>query len=293
MEIVKGQVTDVDGVLSIFKIANQHLQKQGIHQWDDHYPSRELLIADAEKECLFGIALDGRWVAAMVIDDVQEEPWERVDWSYHAGRVLCIHRVVVNPEIQGTGLGKKLVRFAEEYARTHGYAAIRLDAYNGNPSALAFYERLGYEKRGSVTFPRFALPYTCYEKRIVRYHAEVVAIDPHVEESVTIATNGITLEVFESYSPKQIHVGHTYPIVFTFHEWGMMEEAAEPRQGFEKEGSGWAYYIYGKFHLENHQLDAGALIMDLEYGAFADYGYLHGKYVRLYVTRLECEFVEE
>lgn len=291
MEIVKGQVTDIEEVLSVFKVANKHLQEQGIHQWDDQYPSRGLLVADAEKECLFGIVEDGCWIAAMVIDDVQEEPWKNVDWEYTKGRILCIHRLVVNPEVQGKGLGKKLLQFAEEYAGTHGYASIRLDAYNGNPSALAFYERLGYVNSGSVTFPRFELPYSCFEKQIVRYCAEIKGIGP-VEEEVTLEVNGMLLNVF-GYSQQSLQVGKMYPIVLNIDWWETMEEVTEPRQGFEQVGRDFECYIYGKFHLENHQLDAGAVIVDFDYGTVADYGYLHDKFVRLYVSRLECEFLEK
>ena len=40
------------------------------------------------------------------------------------------------------------------HARDHGYACIRLDAYTGNPRAMALYERRGYRQIGQARFPR-------------------------------------------------------------------------------------------------------------------------------------------
>jgi ribosomal protein S18 acetylase RimI-like enzyme len=57
--------------------------------------------------------------------------------------------------------------FAERFARDRGFPCIRLDAYTGNPAALALYRRRGYHCAGQVFFPRRDLPFDCYEKIIV------------------------------------------------------------------------------------------------------------------------------
>jgi len=43
-------------------------------------------------------------------------------------------------------------------------ACIRLDAYTGNPRALALYEKRGYQRIGQAYFPRRELPFDCFEK---------------------------------------------------------------------------------------------------------------------------------
>jgi len=54
--------------------------------------------------------------------------------------------------------------FAEAFAKEHGFSGIRLDAYTGNPLALALYERRGYHRIGQTRFPRRELPFYCCEK---------------------------------------------------------------------------------------------------------------------------------
>lgn len=52
--------------------------------------------------------------------------------------------------------------FAERFADENGYEAIRLDAFTGNPGAVALYERRGYRKAGVVRFRRWANQETCF-----------------------------------------------------------------------------------------------------------------------------------
>ncbi|WP_116128149.1 GNAT family N-acetyltransferase [Lewinella sp. IMCC34183] len=56
-----------------------------------------------------------------------------------------IHKLYVLPETQGKGYGRLLVRKVEGLARRSGQKALRLDVNYQNP-AIAFYERLGFEK---------------------------------------------------------------------------------------------------------------------------------------------------
>ena len=46
------------------------------------------------------------------------------------------------------GIGRELLRAAERYARAHGRTRLRLEARYDNHTAIAFYEKLGYENFG-------------------------------------------------------------------------------------------------------------------------------------------------
>ncbi len=77
--------------------------------------------------------------------------------------MLVIHRLCVHPDWQARGLARQLMDFAENHARTQSYASIRLDAYKGNPRAIAFYEKRGYQRVGQARFPRRPLPFDLFE----------------------------------------------------------------------------------------------------------------------------------
>lgn len=54
---------------------------------------------------------------------------------------IQIKQVALSPDVQGQGLGKKLIVYAEQVARNLNYATIFL---TGRKQAWGFYEKLGY-----------------------------------------------------------------------------------------------------------------------------------------------------
>ncbi|MGB3798932.1 MAG: GNAT family N-acetyltransferase [Lewinella sp.] len=56
-----------------------------------------------------------------------------------------IHKLYVLPNMQGRGLGRKLIDKVESIATRSGQLALKLDVNYQNP-AIEFYERLGFEK---------------------------------------------------------------------------------------------------------------------------------------------------
>ncbi|RMB63510.1 GNAT family N-acetyltransferase [Dokdonia sinensis] len=59
---------------------------------------------------------------------------------------LKVHRVYLDPAIQGQGIGKSVMVFAEKYAQKTGHSLIWLDAMDTHEQAQAFYKSLGYER---------------------------------------------------------------------------------------------------------------------------------------------------
>jgi len=63
-----------------------------------------------------------------------------------------IKRIYVLSKLQGSGLGRRLLSAAEEHARARGARRLLLGVYKGNAPALAFYDRVGFERIGERDF---------------------------------------------------------------------------------------------------------------------------------------------
>lgn len=116
---------------------------------------------------VFGIRDGGRVIGAVVVDRLQSSKYAGMSWSDAAGDPICIHRLAVHPEYQGRGLGKELLRFAEERARSSGGTSIRIDVFTLNEGALGMYRRAGFAEVGEICHPMRSAPYLCFEKRLV------------------------------------------------------------------------------------------------------------------------------
>jgi ribosomal protein S18 acetylase RimI-like enzyme len=61
---------------------------------------------------------------------------------------LLLDNIAVRPDRQGTGLGRRLVAFAEAEARRLGYAGLRLYTHATMTENIALYTRLGFRETG-------------------------------------------------------------------------------------------------------------------------------------------------
>ena len=153
---------DVDVAWDVVASCRAALLDQGIAQWDAVYPSADTVRSDIENATLF-LLTDGPDCAGVVTLDGKADPsYAALEWEFEEP-ALVVHRLCVRPGLQGRGFGHRLMRFAEEHAATTGYRSIRLDAYSGNPSALAFYQQRGYRRVGELFFPRRTLAFHLFE----------------------------------------------------------------------------------------------------------------------------------
>jgi GNAT superfamily N-acetyltransferase len=164
VQALEGHIPSVMRLISACIIA---MCDNGIYQWDEIYPSDEIIARDMNKGYLYVLEQDNSCIAAVSLSDEQEEAYQQVRWLGNEP-VMVIHRLCVGPTYQGKGIGSYFMNFSEEYARHNAYASIRLDAYTGNPTAVRMYERRGYRKAGQVYFPRRELPFFCFEKILSR-----------------------------------------------------------------------------------------------------------------------------
>lgn len=75
---------------------------------------------------------------------------------------VMLRQMAVRSEVQGKGIGRVLMNFAEGIARDLGYREISMYA---RKSAEGFYEKLGYKTSGEE-FIRLTIPHIIMKKKI-------------------------------------------------------------------------------------------------------------------------------
>jgi ribosomal protein S18 acetylase RimI-like enzyme len=141
---------DVDGVLALVRDCVDHMRRNGIEQWDDAYPDRTTIEADARRCEAFVATLETGLVGYVALGERQDPEYAQVPWEFTVGPTVVIHRLMVDPAYQGRGFAKVFMAFAEKQALTSGYRTVRLDAFVGNPRALRLYQGLGYREAGTI-----------------------------------------------------------------------------------------------------------------------------------------------
>tara|TARA_Y100000815_G_C13349954_1_gene503873 strand:+ start:11976 stop:12479 length:504 start_codon:yes stop_codon:yes gene_type:complete len=156
---------EIDEILQLTRACAQHMIVKGIHQWNEHYPSRAAFLNDIERGELYLYLIDGKISGTIVTSTLMDEEYIPISWlTPKDSRNVYIHRLAVLPAMQGRGIAQELMAFAERQARENSYDSIRLDTFSQNPRNQKFYEQRGYKRLGNIYFPKQSEhPFYCYE----------------------------------------------------------------------------------------------------------------------------------
>lgn len=162
--IRKAELTGLASIKNLTEACAVSMQEKGIFQWNEHYPSLEKLRLDIEKQELFVLEENEQIKGIIVLTPEMDEEYIPIEWLTPNGNNLYIHRLATDPATWGTGNGKKLMDFAESFAREKGYDSVRLDTFSQNKRNQRFYESRGYRRLGDIFFPKQSEhPFHCYE----------------------------------------------------------------------------------------------------------------------------------
>jgi ribosomal protein S18 acetylase RimI-like enzyme len=89
-----------------------------------------------------------------------KKPWA-IDTKYFTAvaKPIYLLDMAVHPEVQRTGIGRRLLEQAIAAVRKWPGDAIRLDAYNADAGAADFYAKCGFKEVGRVTYRKVPLVY--------------------------------------------------------------------------------------------------------------------------------------
>jgi ribosomal protein S18 acetylase RimI-like enzyme len=162
--IRRAKFSEIEEIVTITQACGAKMASEGILQWHDFYPSKDIFEKDIEREELFILLIEDKIVGCMVISSEKDSVYNDIEWLAEDGRNFYIHRLAVHPVFQKKGYAKKLMDFAEAFAVQKNADSIRLDTFSQNLRNQKFYESRGYIRLGNVFFPQQSEhPFYCYE----------------------------------------------------------------------------------------------------------------------------------
>ncbi len=162
--IRKATYSDIDEILELTNACAKLLISKQIYQWNENYPNRKVFVKDVNRRELYVLINKNTIIGSIVISTKMDEEYMDVNWLTPNRNNIYIHRLSVHPNFQKKGHAQQLMSFAENLAITQSYTSIRLDTFSKNLANQKFYELRGYQRLGSIYFPKQSEhPFYCYE----------------------------------------------------------------------------------------------------------------------------------
>jgi ribosomal protein S18 acetylase RimI-like enzyme len=162
--IRKGASTDIDNIIRLTKACAVDMISKNIFQWNEFYPSKEAFLKDVKRDELYILELENNIIGCVVISTLMDDEYLPISWLSENDNNIYIHRLAIHPKHQKKGYAKKLMNYAEAYAKENNYVSVRLDTFSQNKRNQKFYESRGYKRLGDIFFPKQSNhPFYCYE----------------------------------------------------------------------------------------------------------------------------------
>lgn len=157
---------DIPSMMKLVKQAQAYFKRNNIDQWQDGYPNKEQLQNDIQLKHSY-VLVDDDIIGTMYFAIENDINYAKIDgqWKTDHQPYAVIHRIVIDENIKGRGLAKKMLDFAIEQCQKQHIQSIRIDTHKDNLSMQAFLKKNGFEYCGHIQLESGA-PRIAFEKII-------------------------------------------------------------------------------------------------------------------------------
>ncbi|MBQ4090704.1 MAG: N-acetyltransferase [Clostridia bacterium] len=160
MEIAirKSTLADISDLSALFDEARGTIKLLGIDQWQNGYPSREVIANDIEKGVSYTVLYDGEMRGTFALIENGEPTYDKIfDGEWQTGYsnsqfpdYFALHRVAISVSARGTGLSTEIIGYAKEKATAKGKRSLRIDTHRGNVVMRRMLEKHGFVHCGTI-----------------------------------------------------------------------------------------------------------------------------------------------
>ena len=120
------------------------------------YPSYGYAVQMYERGEQYKIEKDGVIIGAFVLNTDPAGNYAKVKWGIDIpeGEYFILHALAIDYDYARQGIGKKVIEFCKNEARSRGIKAVRVDIVPDNAPAQNLYESCGFVNRGIYDLDR-------------------------------------------------------------------------------------------------------------------------------------------
>ena len=147
--------SDIASLMPIFEEARKTIAALGIDQWQNGYPSEEVILADVEKDQSYLCEIDGRVCGTFAMLTDGEPTYDKIYGGHwltgdDSRDYIAIHRVAISVSSRGSGLSGKIIGYAADFAKEKGRKSLRIDTHRGNAVMRRMLEKNGFSYCGII-----------------------------------------------------------------------------------------------------------------------------------------------
>lgn len=152
MTIRKATTADIDAIMACIADAQALLKSCGVDQWQDGYPTADIIRCDIARGESFVVTKGEDVVATAVISFAGEPTYKTIEGEWkNDNPYAVIHRLAVRSTSRGKGYAKAIFDYAEQLCAEDKITDLRVDTHADNRIMQRLLDGLGYSYCGVIT----------------------------------------------------------------------------------------------------------------------------------------------
>ncbi len=147
MQIREATYSDMEQILVLYEQAREYFRSANIGQWLDGRPDYDDVFGDIDDGICYVATENGYILAVFICDFFEEGHYPAVlgggGWL-NSDEYAGLHKVAVNREHKGRGIGGEIIKFAANRCRENGVYNLRCDTHPLNASMRRMLEKNGF-----------------------------------------------------------------------------------------------------------------------------------------------------
>ncbi|MDR2121335.1 MAG: GNAT family N-acetyltransferase [Tannerella sp.] len=143
---------DLSAMKEIVRQAQASLKARGVDQWQNGYPSDEVILRDIARQQAYVATADGRVIAMATVVFDDEPTYDRITdgrWL-STGAFAVVHRMAVDDRFRQCGVASFIFGQVEAMCRHNGTRSFKVDTHRDNLPMRRFLEKHGFTRCGII-----------------------------------------------------------------------------------------------------------------------------------------------
>lgn len=152
MKFRKANKNDIENIMPIIKQGQDFLREQGVNQWIDNYPDKDIIEEDIQKEYGYIVEEESQILATAAISFDGEVTYEKIyDGKWLTNGDYCvIHRMAIHKDKRGSDVSTFMMNSMESLCKEKGVKSIKVDTHRRNIPMQQYLKKNGFDYCGVI-----------------------------------------------------------------------------------------------------------------------------------------------
>jgi GNAT superfamily N-acetyltransferase len=147
---------------AILTLCGEHMHRvQGMSHWHP-YGNLERFKERVADGKVYAVYEEDFLVGTFFLREKMPHYYADIPWADPEAKAVFGSSFGILPVMQKRGIGARVMQAVDKLVTEENYQALRFDAVSHNEALIAFYDKLGYQRRGSIGDSRVSA--ICFEK---------------------------------------------------------------------------------------------------------------------------------